>query len=82
MVRYTVLLFGPAATSLDKDRVSIELPDAGNTESIKSALIHEYPVLEPYLCVGRLAVNSQFVSGDQEIDSDDEMALISMVSGG
>ena len=45
-------------------------------------MIQQYPELKELLEVGRLAVNQGFVAGDTPVAQGDEIALITMVSGG
>ncbi len=82
MLQYTILLFGPSATVVGRDRVRIEASERICADDLKGLIAQDYPMLEGQLQVGRLAVNQGFVSGKTLIDADAEVALITMVSGG
>ena len=82
MEKYTILLFGPAASLIDSDRVVVETSGAYTCDELKSKIITQHPALEMHIQVGRLAVNQGFVGSDDLIDSASEIALITMVSGG
>ena len=82
MEKYTILLFGPAASLIDSDRVVVETSGACTCDELKSSVIAQHPSLEMHIQVGRLAVNQGFVSSDDLIDPASEIALITMVSGG
>ncbi len=81
-IRITVLLFGPAARAAGADRVEVPVPKGATCEQVLAALIQAYPDLEELVGCGRLAVNHAFCPQDRVIEADDEVALITMVSGG
>jgi len=82
MPQYTVLLFGPAAVAIGEDRVTVDAPAPCGCEALKQQMARDYPVLDGHLQAGRLAVNHGFLAGETPIDPGDEVALITMVSGG
>ena len=82
MLQFTVLLFGPAAVATGTDRVVIESPEPCCVDELKLLMAHQFPPLKDLLDVGRLAINQGFVSGDTPVAQSDEIALITMVSGG
>jgi len=82
MPTYTILLFGPAAVAMDMDRVVIESPDSCSVNQLKTLMSQNFSVLDAHLQAGRLAVNQSFVTGETIISAGDEIALITMVSGG
>lgn len=79
-----MLLFGPAAIALGKDRAIVRTHAAATVADLLRLLGADHPALAPYVAfgVGRLAVNRAFASSGQTIRSSDEVALIAMVSGG
>jgi len=82
MPQFTILLFGPAAKAIEADRVFVDGAGSCKGEELKSRIIRQHPSLEQYFQVGRLAVNHGFIAEDTLIDPSDEIALITMVSGG
>lgn len=82
MQKYTILLFGPAARVVDKDRVEIETTAPCSVGQLKALTAQQYPQLKELLDVGRFAVNQSFVSEETLVGLDEEIALITMVSGG
>ncbi len=82
MPAYTIRLFGPASAAIGQDRVVVEFPSRCTCDELKAALARQCPALETHVQVGRLAVNQGFADADAAIDPNDEIALITMVSGG
>lgn len=82
MPQYTILLFGPAAKAVGSDRIEIVSSDPCSCDELKAMIANGYPTLEEHLQIGRLAVNQRFVAANAQIESSDEIALITMVSGG
>ena len=80
MVR--VLLFGPAAMAVRLESVSVELGPQRTCIELARAIGEQWPDLRLYVSRGRLAINSTFVDESAMIQESDEVALISMVSGG
>ena len=80
---FTVLLFGPAAELIGAETVSIELDSTAPTvHDLENALVQARPSLQELVEAGRFAVNTQIVRRETRISPEDEIALISMVSGG
>ena len=77
-----VLLFGPAAMAVRLDSVGVELGPRHTCIELARAIGEQWPDLRLYVSRGRLAVNSTFVDESTIIRESDEVALISMVSGG
>lgn len=82
MTQYTILLFGPASSTIGQDRVVVEVDGLRTADEIKVEICRAFPAIEGLVQVGRLAVNQGFASGDRLIEADAEIALITMVSGG
>ncbi len=80
MVR--VLLFGPAAMAVRLDSVGVELGPQHTCTELARAIGEQWPDLRLYVSRGRLAINFAFVDESAIIRESDEVALISMVSGG
>jgi molybdopterin converting factor small subunit len=77
-----VLLFGAARLTVGREHVVVDAGQAPTCRAVLTELGAAYPALRPIAGVGRLAVNSEFASGDQQVRSTDEVALIGLVSGG
>ena len=77
-----VLVFGPAASAISRDRARISLPDGARTEHVLQALAEQHPALRPLLGGARVAVNHAFASRETIAFATDEVALISLVNGG
>ncbi len=78
----SVLLFGPAARAAGCNRIEVRVPEGSTCAQVREALIEAHPGLGKLVGVGRLAVNHAFCSEDLVIEASDEVALITMVSGG
>lgn len=83
-MRVRVKLFGPAAAAVDADEAVVDAAgdDGVTCAEVVALLGAEHPALEPHLRSGRLAVNHAFAAPGNPIREGDEVALISMVSGG
>ena len=79
-----MLLFGPAAMALDKDRAILRVRPDITCQHLLAALGAEFPALAPFAAtgVGRLAINRTFATPQQLVQPTDEIALIALVSGG
>ena len=82
MATYTILLFGPASSAIGNDRIEVELNDQVTVAKLKQAMVDTFPAIEQFVTAGRLAVNQGFAATDAQVNTDSEIALISMVSGG
>lgn len=80
----TVLLFGPAAAAFGHDRAVVPLAPHATADAALAALRDHHATLRPFAQPGaaRLAVNHAFAAADSPISPRDEVALISLVSGG
>jgi len=81
-VTLEVLLFGGAAAAANSDRAVVRVLDPCTCAGVLAALRESAPALGPYVDAGRLAVNHAFAPPDRVIGPTDEVALISLVSGG
>lgn len=86
-MQFTVLLFGPAATTANADRVVVEASEAETHGGVKArdvlaALAAAHPSLGPIVSAGRLARNHDFAGPDEIVRPGDELALVALVSGG
>ncbi len=77
-----VLLFGPAAMAVRMDSVGVELGPLRTCIELARAMGEQWPDLRLLVSRGRWAINATFVDESAIIQESDEVALISMVSGG
>jgi len=82
-VKFEILLFGPAAGMVRRDRMTVEVfDDAPTCGRVREAMIDVEPRLRRLVDIGRLAVNYCVVPDDHRVHERDEIALIGLVSGG
>ncbi len=77
-----VLLFGPAAIAMGRDSVGVDLGPQRTCNELARAMGEQWPDLRMYVRRGRWAINATFANESAMIQESDEVALISMVSGG
>ncbi|MDZ4831883.1 MAG: MoaD/ThiS family protein [Phycisphaerae bacterium] len=77
-----VLLFGPHARALGRDRAVVVLGDDATCQEVLTALRAQYPGLATLMHGARLAVNSRFGTSATVVNTSDELALIALVAGG
>ena len=81
------LLFGPAADAAGADRIMLSLPEQATVADALAAIASQYPALAFAVessgsAGGRLAVNHEYAAADRRLAPGDEVAVISLVSGG
>jgi molybdopterin converting factor small subunit len=81
-VKIDVLIFGSAATAAGTDRLTVTIHESSTVRDVGAALIEQHPTLKDFFGIPRLAVNHAFVKPDCAIRPGDEIALITLVSGG
>ena len=81
-MKVRVLLFGFEAAAAASSSVEVEVADQATCGEVRDQLGLDYPVLRPFLRVGRFAVNREFAPPDRHLSATDEIALIGLVSGG
>lgn len=77
-----VLLFGPAARAASAHRVCVRCESQPRSQHLLELLADQCPALATMARSGRLAINSRFADPAQLILESDEVALVTMVSGG
>jgi molybdopterin converting factor small subunit len=86
-MRREVLLFGPVARQVGRDRIDVVCDAApgakGPTVSaVLAAIAARHPEVAGSIGAARLAVNHAIAGPDTEIARGDEVALIALVGGG
>lgn len=81
-MKFEIRLFGPAARRLGRESVRIDCTEPATTAKLRAQLAAAEPSLADLVAAGRLAVNHEYVSDAATLNAADEIALISMVSGG
>ncbi|EQC39791.1 hypothetical protein SDRG_03214 [Saprolegnia diclina VS20] len=84
MVRVKALYFAAARELLGLREEKIDLGDAPTTATFRATLATKYPHAAEYIQDITLAVNLEYVLGDdvRRLHDDDEVALIPPISGG
>lgn len=77
-----VLLFGPAAMAAGVESVIVSAAEAPTCECVLAALGEQFPAIRPFTKGGRLAINANYAVAATQVAAGDEVALISLVSGG
>ncbi len=86
-MRREVLLFGPAARQVGRDRIEVACDAAPGASgptvaAVLAAIAARHPELAGSIGAARLAVNHAIAGPDTVIASGDEVALIALVGGG
>jgi MoaE-MoaD fusion protein len=77
-----VLLFSVLKEKVGTGSLTITLPDSATIEDLWKDLCRQYPAVEAFRPVARVAVNCEYVAGEHMLRDGDEVALITPVSGG
>lgn len=77
-----VKLFGQLAEAAGRGELPIEVSAPATCAAVRARLAAERPQLASLLPACRFAVNHAFAAEDAQIDENDEVALIGLVSGG
>ena len=77
-----VLFFASLRERLHCRERSCAVPDGATVDDLWQVLCGEHPQIEPLARSIRVAVNREYVKGDQVLADNDEVALIPPVSGG
>jgi len=76
-----ILAFGIAKDIIGGHMLPLELPEGLPVKDLKAQLSQRFPEFEKLASL-RIAVNSEYVDDDYELQSEDEVVLIPPVSGG
>jgi molybdopterin synthase sulfur carrier subunit len=80
-MKIKLLTFGIAREMVGISPTEMELPEGADTETLQEILAEKYPALTSILSYA-IAVNKSYVSGNQRLNENDEVAIIPPVSGG
>ena len=81
-MRVRVRVFSALRSRFGSSEVEVEVPDNATGAELLDLLVAEHPSFAPYRSIVRLAVNRRYTPEDVELGEDDEVALITPVSGG
>lgn len=81
-MRIRIRLFGPAAQAAGAQSLVVEVDEPLTCGRLVDAISSQHPALRRLVEFGRLAVNSTYGVASTPVSESDEVALISMVSGG
>ena len=81
-MRIRIRLFGPAAQVAGAQSLVVEVDEPLTCGRLADAIGLQYPTLQRHVEFGRLAVNATYGLASTPVRESDEVALISMVSGG
>jgi molybdopterin converting factor subunit 1 len=81
-VKIEVKLFAAARQYAGAESVELELPDGATIADLRQALVERYPEGKAVIQHAMFAVDMEFVSDRQPLNSSAEIACIPPVSGG
>jgi len=81
-VRLRVLLFSTLRERVGSSEIEVSIPSPATGRRLLDQLAARYPAIAAYRPVVRLAVNQEYVPESVELHENDEIALITPVSGG
>ena len=79
-MKVQVLFFGATADAVGEREIEIELAERTNATEAFAGIVEKYPQLKNHSLL--FAVNQEYASGDETINSGDELAIFTAVSGG
>lgn len=82
MATLRILLFSVLKQRMGEGVLYIEMPMPTTGAALLDQVAMDYPAFADYRGVVRIAVNHEYVSEDCVVDVEDEVALITPVSGG
>ena len=82
MISLNILLFSILKEKIESDSLTVTLNSPTTGKLLLDHLASEYPIINQYRRVIRLAVNESYVNESYEFSEGDIVALITPVSGG
>jgi molybdopterin converting factor subunit 1 len=77
-----VKLFAAAKDLAKTDALVVEVPDGATVSQLRSAVVAKIPTLEKIVAHSLWAVGAEYVSDDDKLTEQSDVALIPPVSGG
>jgi len=81
-MKVTVKFFAAPREALQRGEVQHELPADATVVELVRSLVQAYPVLEPYMCRAKVAVNQKYAAVETVLHDGDEVAFLPPVGGG
>lgn len=78
---FQVLVFGIAKDIMGGSKVDLQLPMPSTVDQLKAMILSAYPDFQDVRSLA-VAVNNEYATGTDPIQSGDEVAIIPPVSGG
>lgn len=78
----SVRVFAMLRESLGTSTIQVDVPSDCSARTLVDCLVEAFPALQPVHSVIRVAVNDEWASWDRRIQTDDDIALLTPVSGG
>ena len=82
MLSFKIQLFSVLKSKLKADSIDLEIPEGITAGEFLDLACAQYPTMEPYRSVMRLAVNQTYSEDAHILQDGDEVAIITPVSGG
>lgn len=83
IMKVEVLFFGAIAEAVGKRKIEFSLPENIRAREARAEILEAFPRLRENFGKSLLfAVNQEYASGDEIINSGDELAIFTPVSGG
>jgi len=77
-----VLFFSVLREQVGRSSLEVSIPTGSHARHLVDHLSTMYPAIEAYRSIIRVAINQEYVDNTVEINHNDEVALITPVSGG
>lgn len=77
-----VLLFSVLRERLGSATADVPIPAGGTVSDLLDSLCARHPEVKPYRSMIRVGVNAEYADATRTIAEDDEVAVITPVSGG
>jgi len=78
----SVRVFAMLRESLGASTIQVEVPRDCSARTLVDHLVDAFPAIQPVHSVIRVAVNDEWAQWDRLIEPDDDIALLTPVSGG
>jgi molybdopterin converting factor small subunit len=79
-MKVRVLFFGATADEVGERQIELSVNESANAQRAFAEVVKKFPKLQDHKLL--FAVNQEYVSGDRQLKSGDELAIFTAVSGG